>query len=55
MGGMKVKEVLLVEVDNPAVYLTHTGQWDPEQDMLHLTEERGYLLYEITDTYPEEV
>ncbi len=25
------------------------------QDMLHLEEERDYLLYEITDTYPEEV
>src|SRR6266498_5706512 len=23
--------------------------------MLHLEEERGYLLYEITDTYPEEI
>ncbi len=25
------------------------------QDILHLEEERDYLLYEITDTYPEEV
>jgi len=25
------------------------------QDMLHLEEERDYLLYEITDTYLEEV
>src|SRR6266498_3303816 len=25
------------------------------QDMLHLEKERDYLLYEITDTYPEEV
>src|SRR6266498_3548839 len=25
------------------------------QDMLHLEEERDYLLYEIIDTYPEEV
>ncbi len=52
---MKVKEVLLVKEENPATYLTHTWQWDPEQDMLHLEEERDYLLYEITDTYPEEV
>src|SRR6266545_3532831 len=25
------------------------------QDILHLEEEKDYLLYEITDTYPEEV
>ena len=56
MDDMKVKEVPLVEVErNPATYLTHTWQWDPMQDMLHLEEERDYLLYEITDTYPEEV
>ncbi len=52
---MKVKEVPLVEEENPATYLTHTWQWDPEQDMLHLEEERDYLLYEIMDTYPKEV
>ena len=52
---MKVKEVPLVEEENSVTYLTHTWQWDPEQDMLHLEEERDYLLYEITDTYPEEV
>ncbi len=55
MDDMKVKEVPLVEEENPATYLTHTWQWDPMQDMLHLEEERDYLLYEITDTYPEEV
>ena len=55
MDDMKVKEGPLVEVENPATYLTHTWQWDPMQDMLHLEEERDYLLYEITDTYPEEV
>ena len=55
MESMKVKKVPLVEEANPATYLTHTWQWDPEQDMLHLEEERDYLLYEITDTYPEEV
>ncbi len=55
MDDMKVKEVPLVEVENPATYLTHTWQWDPMQDMLHLEEERDYLLYEITDTYPKEV
>ncbi len=55
MKDMKVKEVPLVEEENPAIYLTHTWQWDPMQDMLHLEEERDCLLYEITDTYPEEV
>ena len=55
MDDMKVKEVPLVEEGNPATYLTHTWQWDPMQDMLHLEEERDYFLYEITDTYPEEV
>src|SRR6266498_2077738 len=55
MDDMKVKEVPLVEEENPVTYLTHTWQWDPMQDMLHLEEERDYLLYEITDTYPEEV
>src|SRR6266542_1212479 len=55
MENMKVKEVPLVEEGNPATYLTHTWQWDPMQDMLHLEEERDYLLYEITDTYPEEI
>ena len=52
---IKVKEVPLVKEENPATYLTHTWQWDPEQDMLYLKEERNYLLYEITNTYPEEV
>ena len=53
---MKVKKVPSVEVEgNPATYLTHTWQWDPMQDMLHLEEDRDYLLYEITDTYPKEV
>src|SRR6266542_1921284 len=55
MEDMKVKEVPLIEEESPATYLTYTWQWDPEQDMLHLEEERDYLLYEITDTYPEEV
>jgi len=55
MENMKVKEVPLVEEENLATYLTHTWQWDPMQDMLHLEEERDYLLYEITDTYSEEV
>ncbi len=56
MDDSKVKEVPSVGVEgNPATYLTHTWQWDPMQDMLHLEEERDYLLYEITDTYPEEV
>ncbi len=55
MEDIKVKKVLLVEEENPAIYLTHTWQWDPMQDMLYLKEERDYLLYEITDTYPEEV
>src|SRR6266498_1702275 len=55
IDDMKVKEVPLVEEENPATYLIHTWQWDPMQDMLHLKEERDYLLYEITDTYPEEV
>src|SRR6266542_287405 len=53
--SMKVKEVPLVEEENSATYLTHTWQWNSMQDMLHLKEERDYLLYEITDTYPEEV
>src|SRR6266540_3646466 len=52
---MKVKEVPLVEKGNPATYLTHTWQWDPMQDMLHLEKERDYLLYEITDIYPEDL
>src|SRR6266540_7100384 len=55
IDNMKVKEVSLVEEGNPATYLTHTWQWDPMQNMLHLEEDRDYLLYEITDTYPEEV
>ncbi len=55
MKDMKVKEVPLVEKENPVTYLTHTQQWDLMQDMLHLEEEKDYLLYEITDTYPEEV
>ncbi len=52
---MKVKEIPLVEEENPTTYLIHTWQWDPMQDMLHLEEERDYLLYEITGTYPEEI
>ncbi len=55
MDDMKVKEIPLVQEENPVTYLTHTWQWDPEQDMLHLEEERDYLLYEIMNTYPEEV
>src|SRR6266498_5937618 len=55
MEDMKVKEVPLVEEENPATYLTHTWQWDLMQDILHLEEERDYLLYEIMDIYPEEV
>ncbi len=55
MDDMKVKEIPLVEEENPVTYLIHTWQWDLEQDMLHLEEEREYFLYEITDIYLEEV
>ena len=30
MEDMKVKEVPLIEEENPATYLIHTWQWDPE-------------------------
>src|SRR6266540_6051809 len=43
MDNIKGKEVSLVKGENPATYLTHTWQWDPMQDMLHLEEERDYL------------